>query len=224
MVTNLTKNNLTVETINKTLEWGYEKALNGLPGTDNIFELAEEYLSENPTVDKAIDSLIRWQNTKAATSGFLTGLGGLITLPVAIPANIASVLYVQIRMIGAIAHMRGYDLKNDKVKTFIFACLAGQATFDIFKGVGIRIGEKLTEQAIKKISGEVIKKINQTVGFRLVTKFGEKGIVNLGKAIPLVGGVIGATVDGMGTNSIGEISKKVFIENPEGDLAACLVN
>ena len=75
MVTNLTKNNLTVETINKALEWGYEKALNGLPGTDNIFELAEEYLSKNSTVDEAIDSLIRWQNTKAATSGFLTGLG-----------------------------------------------------------------------------------------------------------------------------------------------------
>ena len=75
MVTNLTKNNLTVETINKALEWGYEKALNGLHGTDNIFELAEEYLSKNSTVDEAIDSLIRWQNTKAATSGFLTGLG-----------------------------------------------------------------------------------------------------------------------------------------------------
>ena len=52
-----------------------KKLLNGLPGTDNIFELAEEYLSKNSTVDEAIDSLIRWQNTKAATSGFLTGLG-----------------------------------------------------------------------------------------------------------------------------------------------------
>ena len=47
---------------------GYEKALHGLPGTDNIFELAESYLSKNSTVDEAIDSLIRWQNTKAATS------------------------------------------------------------------------------------------------------------------------------------------------------------
>ena len=116
MVTNLAKNNLTVETINRTLEWGYEKALNGLPGTDNILELAEDYLSKNSTVDEAIDSLIRWQNTKAATSGFLTGLGGLITLPVAIPANLASVLYVQIRMIGTIAYMRGYDLKMIKLK------------------------------------------------------------------------------------------------------------
>ena len=90
---------------------GLRKALHGLPGTDNIFELAESYLSKNSTIDEAIDSLIRWQNTKAATSGFLTGLGGLITLPVAIPANLASVIYVQIRMIGTIAYMRGYDLK-----------------------------------------------------------------------------------------------------------------
>ena len=39
-----------------------------------------------------LDNFISWQVAKCGTSGFLTGLGGLITLPVAIPANIASVL------------------------------------------------------------------------------------------------------------------------------------
>jgi hypothetical protein len=206
----LTKNSLTESKMTQVLDWAYEKAINGLPGTETSAELAENYLRKNSSVDKAIDSLIRWQNAKGATSGFLTGLGGLITLPVAIPANIASVMYVQIRMIATIAHMRGYDLKDDQVKTFVFVCLTGQAATDILKQAGVKLGTALAKEAIKKIPGEVIKAINKAVGIRLVTKFGQTGIVNLGKAVPLVGGIIGGAVDGIGTNTIGKTAKKVF--------------
>jgi hypothetical protein len=59
--------------------------------------------------------------------------------------------------------------------------------------------------------GGVIKTINKSVGTRLVTKFGSKGIINLGKAVPLVGGLIGGAVDGIGTNTIGITAKKVFV-------------
>ncbi|MGG1940396.1 EcsC family protein [Paenibacillus polymyxa] len=165
----------------------------------------------NGSLSSKVNSLIRWQNTKSATSGFLTGLGGVITLPVAIPANIASVMYVQIRMIAAIAHMAGYDLRDDRVKTLVYTCLCGNAAKDIVKEFGIKIGTKLTETAIKKISAEVIVKINQAVGFRLLTKFGEKGVVNLGKAIPLVGGVIGGTMNGITTNLIGNVARDTFL-------------
>lgn len=105
--------------IMKTLDYCYEKAVNGFPGVETAQELADSYKNDNGTlVDKA-NSLIRWQITKAGTSGFITGLGGIITLPIAIPANIASVLYVQIRMVAAIAHLGGYDVKDDKVKALV---------------------------------------------------------------------------------------------------------
>lgn len=125
------------------------------------------------------NSLIRWQNTKAATSGFITGLVGILTLPIAIPANIASVMYVQVRMIAAIAHIGGYDLKNDKVKTLVYSCLLANSAKDVAKDIGIAVGNKLAMNAIKGISGKTITEINKRVGFRLLTKFGEKGAVNL---------------------------------------------
>jgi hypothetical protein len=106
--------------------------------------------------------------------------------------------------------MRGYDLKDDQVKTFVFVCLTGQAASDILKQAGIKIGTALAKEAIKKIPYEIIKEINKAVGIRLVTKFGQTGIVNLGKAVPLLGGVIGGAVDGIGTNTIGKTAKKVF--------------
>ncbi|WP_252183437.1 EcsC family protein [Rossellomorea vietnamensis] len=154
---------ITESKVGKLLDWAYEKSVNGIPGTDTAYELAENFMSKHDSIDKAINSLIRWQNTKSATSGFLSGLGGLITLPVAIPANIASVTYVQIRMIAAIAHMKGYDLKDDQVKSFVFVCLTGQAASDILKQTGIKVGTALTTQAIKKIPVEIIRSINKAV-------------------------------------------------------------
>lgn len=53
----------------------------------------------------------------------------------------------------------------------------------------------MTYAAIRKLPGEALKRINQAVGFRLITKAGEKGIVNLTKFIPVVGGVVGGTFD-----------------------------
>lgn len=197
--------------IEKMLDWAYEKSLDGIPGMDSAYEMAENFLSKHETADKAIDSLIRWQNTKAATSGFLTGLGGIIVLPITLPANIASVMYVQVRMIAAIAHMKGYDLKDDQVKTFVFVCLTGKSASDILKTAGIKLGNAFAKQGVIKIPGKVIVAINQKVGFRLLTKFGEKGVINLGKAIPIAGGVIGGAVDGVGTGIIGKTAKKVFV-------------
>ena len=63
----------------------------------------------------------------------------------------------------------------------------------------------------KNRSGKTIVAINQKVGFRLITKFGEKGAVNLGKAVPLVGGIIGATFDSVTTNTVGNIARNTFI-------------
>lgn len=198
----------------KVLDWAYEKTLNGLPGTSSAEELAYEYLNKHGgNVRQACDSLINWQVSKCATSGFLSGLGGLITLPVAIPANVSSVIYIQMRMIATIACIGGYDIKDDSVKTLVYMCLTGNTAAEIAKNAGIKIGTKLAQSSIQKISAETIKRINQAVGFRLVTKFGQKGVLNLGKAVPIIGGIIGGGFDLASTKTIGKISKQVFIES-----------
>ncbi|WP_318372649.1 EcsC family protein [Enterobacter sp.] len=199
--------------IMQALNWAYDKALDGsIPGTDSAYEMAENYLKGEGDLTEKVNSLIRWQNTKSVTTGFVSGLGGIITMPVAIPASIATVIYVQIRMITAIAIMGGYDVKDDRVKALVYTCLAGNAAKDILKGTGIVIGSKMSTQLIKSISKETIFAINKLVGFRLLTKFGEKGAINLGKMIPLVGGVIGGAFDGISTNVVGNVARKTFVE------------
>ena len=207
----MSKKSLTEVKIMEALDWAYDKAVNGVVGLESAEDLAYDYLKGNGTLYENVNSLIRWQNTKAGTSGFLTGLGGVIVMPLTVPANIASVMYVQIRMIAAIAKMGGHDLHDDRVKTLVYVCLAGDAAKDILKDVGIVVGSKIATNAIKNISGKTITAINQKVGFRLLTKFGEKGVINLGKAIPLLGGLIGGTVDAVATNLIGNVARDTFI-------------
>ena len=115
-----------------------------MPGVDGVQDLARSYGAQHPGSDVAIDRLINWQVAKAGAAGFVTGVGGMLTLPVAIPANLAGVMYIQIRMIGAVAHLRGYDVRSDQVRTLVVACLAGSAAFDILKDIGIDIGTQLT--------------------------------------------------------------------------------
>lgn len=203
---------LTERNAGKVLDTLYSKALDGIPQVScSVDDLASDYLNKHSSPEKAAKELMKNQILKCSTSGFITGLGGLITLPVAIPANISSVLYVQMRMIAAIAKIGGYDIKSDQVQTMVYMCLTGQAITDVIKDVGIKVGEKTLEAAIKKIPGTALVKINQRIGFRLLTKFGEKGIINLGKLVPVVGGVIGGGIDAVSTVAIGKNAMNVFI-------------
>lgn len=202
---------ITESKIMKALDWSYEKAVGGVAGLDSAYELADDYMKISDSKYEQANSLIRWQNTKAGTSGFVTGFGGLITMPVTLPVNITSVLYIQIRMIAAIAHIGGHDLKDDRVKTIVYACLVENGTKELIKNAGIQIGKKLVTNAIKNISGKVLTQINQKVGFRLVTKFGEKGVINLWKLVPVLGGIIGGTVDSITTNIVGNTARDIFV-------------
>lgn len=191
----------------------YDKALQGvLPGEKSIEELAEDYLAKTSSREKAIDKLIGYQTVLCGTNGFITGLGGLLVLPVTISANVAGVIYVQLRMIAAIAHINGYDIYSDQVRTIAYTCLTGSSAANILKNVGIKISEKMAVNALKRVPGAILIKINQQVGFRLVTKFGQKGLVNVIKMMPLVGGVVGGVFDTGMTLTIGNIAKKVFSE------------
>ena len=202
------------ENVMKILDSCYEKCLNGIPKiSPSVEEMANDYLKKYKTKEEACKAMIRNQITKCATSGFITGFGGFITLPVTLPANITSVIYVQMRMIACTSYMAGFDLDSDQTQTLVYACLAGVAVNNVMKQAGIKFGVKFANGLIKKIPGKVLTKINQKVGFRFVTKFGTKGVVNLGKLIPGVGAVIGGGLDLVETKIISKRSYKWFFEH-----------
>ena len=216
------KATMTEDNVMNVLDKLYGKIQQGISHVSRpVQELTQDYLKRSSDTKTAIQRMQKYQIAKCTTSGVLTGLGGAITLPVAIPANISSVLYVQMRMIACTAYMAGFDVDSDQVRTLVYACLVGVSINAVAKKCGVEIGKKLTIATIKKIPRKVIKKINQRVGFRILTKFGEQGTVRLANLVPFIGGGVNGVLDFAETNIIAKCAYKVFVE---GDLSASEVN
>ena len=207
------KTNITEDQMLEILNSLYIKSVNGIPKVSlPVDDLVEDYIKKNPNVEEAAKSLINNSTVKCGTSGFLTGFGGFATMIATLPANITSVMYIQLRMCCSIAKMAGYDIHSDQVQTLVYACLTGSAMSDILKQAGIKFGQKFGVAMVKKIPGKTVTAINHKVGFRFVTKFGETGIVNLGKVVPVLGAFIGSGIDVASTRIIGYNAYKVFMK------------
>lgn len=173
-------------------------------------QVAEEHADGVDDVEQAIERLIRTHVRLAAGSGFVTSMGGFITLPITVPAGVGGLYLIATRMCAAVAHLRGYDVRSEEVRSAIMICLLGSAGTQVLKNAGVQIGTKSTTAALKRLPGKVLIEINKKVGYRLLTKFGQRGVVNLAKLVPAVGGAIGATVDGVGCRSIAVYAKATF--------------
>ena len=198
----------------------YGLVIDGIPHvTPSITEFAEMYLRKSHSVDKAAVKLINSQIAKSTASGFITGLGGILTIPVSLPANLATVLYFQLRMIAGVAYMAGFDVHSAQVRSLTYMCLAGLTMEQVLKNTGIKVGTRITKSVAAKLPGKLTASINQKVGYRLFTKFGNRSALSVGKAVPILGGIISGGIDMMETQMIAERAYNMFIGG-EADHAA----
>lgn len=162
-------------------------------------------------IEQAIRRLIRESVQAAGVTGLMTSLGGFVTMPVTLPANVAGSLVINARLAAAIAHLRGYDPTDPHVRTVVTMVALGSNAQQIAKAAGVKVGEKAAMAAIKKIPNEVLKQINKKAGFMLVAKYGTKRpVFTLAKGVPLVGGVIGGSVDATMTGLVGRTADRMF--------------
>ncbi|WP_139983951.1 EcsC family protein [Nocardioides litoris] len=102
------------------------RAIAGGGPFDSAVEVADAALADaGGDVDKAVGKLIDSHTRLAGAQGFLTNVGGLVTLAVTIPANVAGIVMVQLRLHAAIAHLHGLDLDDDGVRAALLVTLLG---------------------------------------------------------------------------------------------------
>ena len=207
------KKTLSAEDILQALDSCYQFAVRGIGRVSpSVRALAQDYLDKSPDQYSAAKKMINAQVLKCSTFGFITGFGGFLTLPVTVPANVGSVLYVQLRMIACTAWMAGYDLDSEGVRTMIYACLAGVKVDRISTRLGAKFGETVAVNIIKKLPGSVLAGINRRVGLRLLARVGEKGFSNVWKLVPGVGALISGGFDFVDTSVVGERAYKWFMK------------
>jgi hypothetical protein len=162
-------------------------------------------------IDAVVARIIKESVAAAGTQGFVTGLGGLITAGVTIPANVAASLAVNMRMAGAIAYLRGWDIRDPHVRTVAMMLAIGMSAQNVLAALGVKVGQKFAEQMIKKIPMAVLHSINKKAGFHLVAKFGTKrAAITLAKGVPILGGIVGGAVDAGATAVIGRATDKAL--------------
>ncbi len=164
------------------------------------------------SVDRAVDSLIDFHVRLASAQGFVTNLGGMAALPVAVPANLTGVAVVQIRMVAAIAHLRGYDLNDNRVRTALVMCLLGGEVVAKHIHEGTLPTSPMAIATAPVFDPELDARVADAVLSDLAGRVGGKNLaLMLTKRVPLVGGGIGAVVDGLATRQIGTFAKSELL-------------
>ena len=176
----------------------------------SCYDLAAEYARSGRTPDECAKNFIKWQTAKAGGTGFVLGLPGLAFGIVTIPADLACTTYLQLRMIAVIALLHGWDPKSDRLKTLAFLSMLGSGAAETARAFGIQVGTKLTGSLLKQVPGKMLIEINKAVGFRLVTKAGTTGAVNLIKIVPIVGGLVSGGMNAATTRTIGRVAHSIL--------------
>lgn len=189
--------------------------IDGVGPVDSAKETAEKALLEAKGDRGRAEEIIAKQHfRKIAAGGFVTGLGGLITMPVAIPANILEFYLLTTRAIASIAHLRGHDVDQPELRSAVLLSLIGSDARDVLVAAGlpgtIAGGGRLSSLASRQLPAPVLMVVNKAVGFRLVAQGGQKILSRLGKLIPVAGGVIGAGLDSYLFNQILDNARTEF--------------
>ena len=156
-------------------------------------------------VEAAVTATLVNHTALASAQGFVTNLGGIAFAAVTLPANVVGVTLVQCHLVASIAHLRGYNIEDPRVRNAILAVLLGEDS------VADRVKNKkrpmrplalatspmhdpqLDDRISKEVTGELV---GRTVGRRAVMVAGKK--------VPFLGGAVGASADGYLTWKIGQ--------------------
>jgi uncharacterized protein (DUF697 family) len=156
------------------------------------------------SADEAISSIIDHHVRLASAQGFVTNIGGLAMLPIAIPANITGVATVQVRMVAAIAHLRGYDLNDNRVRTALVMCLMGGEQVAEHIAEGTLPTSPLAVATAPIFDPELDRLVAEEVLTDLAARIGGKNVaLAIVKRVPLMGGGVSAVMDGIATYQIG---------------------
>lgn len=185
--------------------------LDGRGPIDSATRVAEEMRREEGDDEQAVRAIARGTMLRGGIGGFLTGLGGFATMPVALPVNVAEFYIQATRMVGAIAILRGYDISEERIRTAVLLTLVGSDTDSVLKKAGISTGTgRVASYALRGLPPGALMVVNKAIGFRLLRGVGAKTLSRFGRAVPVAGGVVGGGLDAWMMKKIADQAMREF--------------
>lgn len=163
------------------LAWKARRRLDALifGGTEALEEKLQTLRRKFPELseEELLKKLVAGEALIAGGIGFLTGLGGMVTLPVALPVNILATVKIQSRLIAFL----------------------GQRTA---RAEGADAGTELQNYAILA-GAKQVHRVGAKLILKLILRYAPRVVL---QALPLVGGLIGFLMDWLTTRGIGRVA------------------
>ena len=188
----------------------FERAVDGVGPLPGAAAAADAKLARfDGDRPRAIRDVVDSHVTLAGAQGFLTNVGGLVTMAVTIPANVSGLALLQAHMVGGIAHLRGYDLTDPRVRNAVLACMLGSdGVRSLVKAkklpsspMAIATAPAHDPALDSRIAAEVATELFARVA-------GKRTLATVGRKMPLVGGGFGMVTDGFATYQVGRYAAR----------------
>jgi hypothetical protein len=188
----------------------FDRAVDGTGPLRGAAEAAERRLRDHDgNASRAIGSLVDSHVKLAGIQGFVTNLGGIITMAVTVPANVSGLALLQCHMIGGIAHLRGYELSDPRVRNAVMACMLGPDTVKRLVKKGTLPSTPMAIATAPAYDPTLDDRIAREAAGELLTRVaGKRGAAALSRRMPVLGGGIGAVTDGYLTYQVGHYAAK----------------
>jgi len=189
------------------------RAITGIGPLPPAAHAAEKQLEEQGgDAQRAVHEVIENHVRYAGAQGFVTNLGGAVTAAFAMPANIAGVALLQSRMIAGIAHLRGYDLDDPRTRNAVLACLLGEEQVDQLVGKRRLPAPPMAIATAPTHDPDLDLLLSAEVAGVLIRRVdGKRLVTTIGRRVPVVGGAVGAGVDGFATWRIGRYADRELL-------------
>jgi hypothetical protein len=192
---------------------GYRRSGGG--PIEKIAHLQDTRLGDADTIARRFRNIY---TQMASGQGFVTGLGGLITLPASVPADAAAYLGWLARTGSAIRLCYGFEHRNETADAQLKLAMAAGAGVS---SVTVQGTDVLITQLSKKVMTTpyahapiqaTVKALAAKVGITLTHR-------SFAKAVPVVGGVVNGSVHGglvyFGARRIHDYYRKLALHEPD---------
>ncbi len=188
----------------------FDRAVDGVGPLKSASQAADERLhTAGGDVDKAVKSLVDSHVKLAGAQGFVTNLGGLVAMAVMIPANLSGLALLQCHLVAGIAHLRGYDLADPRVRSAVLACLLGEESVQALVKKHKLPSSPMAIATAPHHDPDLARKIAVEVTTDLIGRIaGKRSISVIARRVPVLGGGVGAVADGYNTYEIGVYAAK----------------
>jgi hypothetical protein len=203
---------MTPSPLTRALDWAYDHAVAGLPGLDSAHALAAASASAGDDARQRVERLIRRQLASASAVGFLAGLTASVSLPAALPANVAALLFVQIRLVAAIAAVGGHDLDDPRVRRLVYLCLTADRAPELLADAGGVVGRRLSRELLAAAPGRLLATLDRRIARRMPVTGARRQTRPPGRRLlTLVGALVGAAADAQATQRVARAARAVFM-------------